>query len=169
MPAGHPRLGGWADIAGDPDRLARLPAALPWAAAHIDALIDLEERGLEQARGRSLVHFDAYPHNILASHARVLLVDWPHARLGAPFLDLVLFASSAAAAGVDPEPLLAGQPVTASVDPAVINAVLAAHAGFCTAGSLERVPPSLAPIPAARAVLAHAATAWLARRLGRPG
>src|SRR5262245_14905673 len=91
-PSDHPRLGGWADLASDSNRLARLPAVSPWAATNLAALIGLEEAGLAAAQGRSLVHFDAYPHNILLTGERVLFADWPHARLGAPFVDLIMFA-----------------------------------------------------------------------------
>ncbi len=164
-PAGHPRLGGWADVAADGDRLARLPALSPWAARHLPRLIALEAEGLAAARGDSLVHFDAFPHNILLARGRVLFVDWPHARLGAPFLDLVMFASAAAGAGIDPERIVARETVTAGVPPHVIDAVLAAHAGFCASGSLERVPPALQPIVAAKTDLAAAALVWLSRRL----
>lgn len=66
----------------------------------------------------------------------MLLVDWPHARLGAPFVDLIIFASSAAAAGIDPDAVLTNSAATAGLDPKNIDAVLAAHAGFCAAGCL---------------------------------
>ena len=168
-PSDHPRLGGWADLAGDRDRLARLLALSPWAAEHLTRLIALEEAGLVAAQGRSLVHFDAYPHNILLTGERVLFADWPHARLGAPFLDLIMFASSAATAGVDPEPIVTGYAPAAGTEPHVIDAVLAAHAGFCVAGSLDRVSPAFAPIVAAKAEIGTAATAWLQRRLAQRG
>jgi len=166
-PSDHPRLGGWADLASDRDRLARLPALSPWAAEHLTILIALEEAGLAAAQGRSLVHFDAYPHNMLLTDERVLFADWPHARLGAPFLDLIMFASSAAAAGVDPEPIVTGHAPTAETEPVVIDAVLAAHAGFCAAGALYLASPEFAPIIAAKAELGIAATAWLQRRLAQ--
>jgi thiamine kinase-like enzyme len=86
----------------DPERLARLPVAHPWAADHLATLIELENAGRAAARGDTLVHFDAYPHNILLTRSQVLFVDWPHARLGAPFLDLIMFACSAAARGSTP-------------------------------------------------------------------
>jgi len=168
-PSDHPRLGGWADLAGDRDRLARLPALSPWAAEHLTRLIALEEAGLVAAHGRSLVHFDAYPHNMLLTGERVLFADWPHARLVVPFLDLIMFASSAAAAGLDPEPIVTGIAPAAGTEPYVIDAVLAAHAGFCVAGSLERVSPAFAPIIEAKAELGTAATAWLQRRLAQRG
>lgn len=167
VPSDHPRLGGWADLASDSDRLARLPALSPWAATNLTRLIALEEAGLAAAQGRSLVHFDAYPHNILLTDNRVLFADWPHARLGAPYVDLILFASSAAAAGVDPEPIVTGHAPAAETEPHVIDAVLAAHAGFCVSGGLYPVSPALAPIIAAKAELGIAATAWLQRRPAR--
>ena len=163
----HPRLGGWANLASDSDSLARLPGLSPWAATNLTTLIALEEAGLAAARGTSLVHFDAYPHNMLLTDDRVLFADWPHARLGAPYVDLILFASSAAAAGVDPESIVSGHAPAAETAPDVINAVLAAHAGFCVGGGLNPVSPGLAPIIAAKAELGIAATAWLQRRLAR--
>jgi len=167
MPSDHPRLGGWADLASDCDRLARLPALSPWAATNLTALIALEEAGLAAAQGRSLVHFDAYPHNILLTGERVLFADWPHARLGAPFLDLIMFASGAAAAEIDPEPIVTRRAPASDTDPHVIDAVLAAHAGFCMGGGLYSGSPALAPIIAAKTELGIAATAWLQRRVER--
>ena len=105
------------------------------ATDHLSTLIELENVGLAAAKGDSLVHFDAFPHNILIAGERVLFVDWPHARLGAPFLDLITFASSAGVAGIDSEELLGGRAATANQHPHVIDAVVAAHAGFCVSGT----------------------------------
>ena len=167
LAADHPRLGGWADLAMDPDALARLASADKWATDHLGTLIDLEDAGLAAAQGDTLVHFDAYPHNMLLAGGRVIFVDWPHARRGAPFVDLIAFASSAAGAGIDPDSLLLGRAATAGRDPGIVDAVLAAHAGFCAAGSLWPPDPDLTPIIAAKAELAAAAIAWLRRRLAR--
>lgn len=167
VPRDHPRLGGWAALAADSSRLARLPAHSAWAADQLSLLIALEEEGLAAAHGSSLVHFDLYPHNILLTSEQVLFVDWPHARLGAPFLDLLMVLSSAAADRIDPEPILAGQPLTSGVEPHVIDAVLAAHAGFCLAGELCPAPPGLEPIVDAKLRLGRGTVEWLARRLSR--
>jgi len=146
VPREHPRLGGWASLARDTSRRARLADCSAWAASHLPLLITLEDEGLAAAQGSSLVHFDMYPHNILLTTDQVLFADWPHARLGAPFIDLLLLLSSAAASGIDPEPILARQPLTAHIEPHAINAILAAHAGFCLAGALLPAPPGLEPI-----------------------
>jgi hypothetical protein len=83
VPADHPRLGGWAELAAEPSARAKLAAVSAWAARNVGLLAELERAGLAAARGDTLVHFDALPHNIVRTDRRVLFVDWPHARLGA--------------------------------------------------------------------------------------
>jgi hypothetical protein len=165
--ADHPRLGGWAALAEDEGALARLPAISGWAARHLDRLIALERDGLAAASGTALVHFDALPHNILLTSDQVVLVDWPHARLGASFIDLVMVLASAAADGIDPEPLLrARADGQAEVRAADVTGVLAALTGFWLAGALEPIPADLAPIAAAKLHLGRGALRWLRSRLG---
>ena len=137
LSADHARLGGWAEIAADGARRSRLAARAPWGAAALPELAALESAGLRAAEGDALVHFDLYAHNILLSPGRVVFVDWPWARRGAPFVDLVMLLASAAADGIDPEPYLATAPVTAAATADDLTSVLAAHAGFCLAGALE--------------------------------
>lgn len=85
------------------------------------------------------------------------------------FPRVLLLLSSAAADGIDPEPILARQPLAAGIWLHVIDAVLAAHAGFCLSGTLAPAPPGLAPIIEAKLGLARATIGWLARRVsGRP-
>lgn len=155
----HPRLGGWATLTAD-----RLAPHDPWAAANLPRLTDLERAGLATARGDSLVHCDLYPHNILLTPDRVVVVDWPHARLGAPVVDLVTVLSSAAADGLDPEAALRRH--AAGVPSGDVDAVLAAHAGFLVAGALATMPPGLERIAAAKRRLGAAATRWLRHRIG---
>jgi hypothetical protein len=159
----HPRLGGWATLTAD--RLAPHDA---WAAANLKRLTDLERAGLDTARGDSLVHCDLYPHNILLTPDRVVVVDWPHARLGAPVVDLVTVLSSAAADGLDPEAALRRRAGSGAADvpSGDVDAVLAAHAGFLVAGGLATMPPGLEPIAAAKRRLGAAATRWLRHRIG---
>lgn len=158
----HPRLGGWAELAADTSCLARLPAYAPWAVEHLDRLIALERDGLAAAQGDSLVHFDLFPHNILLTPDRVVFVDWPHARLGDPLVDLLTVLASAAADGFDPEPLLRDHP--AATRPTTVDGVLAAFAGFCFAGGLSPAPPALRPIVEFKLRIGRAAAAWLRRR-----
>lgn len=136
--AALPRLGGWTTVAADP---------------HLR---------------RSLVHGDVYPHNILLTPDRVVLVDWPHAHVGRAYLDLLTALSSAALSGLDPEPYLARHPLAQGVDPAVIDTVLAAHTGFLLLGALDEPEPMLRGIPVVKRALGRAALGWLLRRLAAP-
>ena len=167
LPADHPRLGGWSDLAADPYRVSRLRRYEPEAAADLRHLAGLERQGLGAARGESLVHGDLYPHNILLAGDRVVFVDWPHARRGSPAIDLVTFLSSVAADGLDPEPFLPGdaQETVTAIPPETVTAILAAHAGFLLAGGLAEPLPGLENITAAKLRLGRGAFRWLRTRL----
>ncbi len=165
LPNDQRRLGGWAGLAADGARLARLATYAPWTTEHLGILTELEAHGLAAARGSALVHFDMYAHNILLTANRVLFIDWPHARQGAPFIDTVLLLASAVADGIDPEPLLAASPVTAGLDPRAIDGLIAAQAGFCLTGAMSPPQPGLEPVCAAKLALGLAALTWLARRM----
>src|SRR5258708_31490650 len=89
VPADHPRLGGWAELAADTVALAKLPAVSAWAARNLDMLSQLEHAGPAAARRDTLGPFDALPHNILCPDHPVVFLDRPHARRGAPFIALL--------------------------------------------------------------------------------
>lgn len=155
-PARHPRLGGWTELAGS----TSLP---PWAEKHLDRLIVLEQQGLTAAAaGNTLLHFDVYAHNILLTSDRAVFVDWPHARIGNPLVDLVLLLSSAAADGLDPEPFAETGSKDIDND---IDAILAANAGFLLAGGLSAPVPGLEAIQATKLHLGTGALRWLQSRL----
>lgn len=147
LPADHPRLGGWSDAARPPRWSHQL-------------LLQLETLGLEAVRGEELVHFDLYPHNVLVTSEQVYFVDWPHARRGQAFVDVLTVLVSAATQGVDPEPYLARHHLTAELEPVVVDGVLAAYAGFCVKGA------GPGPIGEYKAAMGAAALRWLAGRLG---
>jgi Ser/Thr protein kinase RdoA (MazF antagonist) len=166
----HPRLGGWLDIAKDETLCARLAEFDPWAADALGVLVDLEADGIDASRGETLVHFDMFAHNVLLTPERVWFVDWPHARVGAPCIDVVTLASSASAGDFDSDAIIREHPSTSRIDAHAIDAVLAAYAGFCMMGALSPVPAGLEAVRDAKIDLARAAVEWLARRLapGRP-
>jgi Phosphotransferase enzyme family len=166
LPRDHPRLGGWtrlnpADLRSDGD--------LDWAADHLPFLIELEREGLAAAQGQALTHFDLYPHNIVLTGGQAFFVDWPYARLGAPFIDLLTVLSTASGPRIDQDAIVAACPLTADLDPATINAVLAALAGFALSGAFEAVPPGLKPITDAKLVLGLQTLRWLRRRAAGRG
>ena len=71
----------------------------PWAAGRLDALAELEAKWEQAGAGETLLHADVRADNVLLTPDRVIFVDWPHATLGAPWIDLVAFLPSVAMQG----------------------------------------------------------------------
>ena len=113
----------------------------------------------------TLLHQDVRADNLLLTDRGVMVVDWPHARVGQPWIDLLWFAPSVAMqGGPDPETLLRRFGPAADADPEAIDAVLTAIAGFFTVGSLLPDPPGLPTLRAFQAAQGAIARRWLAER-----
>lgn len=93
----------------------------------------------------------------------VAFVDWPHARLGAPSIELLTVLSTVPASGIDPEPIL-GRHAPNGLDTRAVDGVLAALAGFHLQNGLAGVPAALRPIATAKIALGRSALHWLAQR-----
>jgi len=86
----------WDRLAGDP------PADLdPWTAAHLPDLVAATATGLASvATGNTLTHCDIRADNILVRpDGRMIIVDWPWACVGPPWLDAVLLGIEVLARG----------------------------------------------------------------------
>ncbi len=70
------------------------PALDPWAARHLPELALLETAAGEAAAGETLLHLDLRADNLLLTPERVVVVDWPHARIGAAWVDIIAIAPS---------------------------------------------------------------------------
>ena len=149
-------------------RNERPPMLDAWSARHLDALVALEAGATVAATGETLLHLDLRADNLLLMPERVLVVDWPHARVGAPWLDLAFFAPSVAMrGGPDPETLLARSAAGRVADPEAVTAAVAALAGFFTCQALRPPPPGLPTLRAFQAAQGIEARAWLSFRTGR--
>ncbi|MGI8826655.1 MAG: phosphotransferase family protein [Chloroflexota bacterium] len=151
---------GWRRLqAGPPDQLD------VWSACHLDALADLEAHGPAAVAGDTLVHMDVRADNLLMTPNRVVLVDWPHACVGAAWVDVMAFAPSVAMqGGPEPEHVLIRHPAARHADPNDITAAVASLAGYFTSKALLPAPPgipTLRPFQAAQGVVARR---WLAQR-----
>lgn len=139
----------------------------PWVDRHLDRLIEIEHGVEDVVAGDSLVHLDIRGDNLLLTGDRVVVVDWPHARVGAAWVDTVFFAPSLAMqGGPEPEDLIARVDVARDADPDAMTAVIANTAGFFTYhGSLppEDGLPGLRAFQEAQAAVARR---WLAHRTG---
>ena len=156
------RAGWWAQLRDNPpDRLD------PWSARHRDALSALEAGAVVAARGETLLHHDLRADNLLLTAERVIVVDWPHAEIGAAWIDLVFFAPSVAMqGGPPPEALLARHPAALVAVPAAVNAVIAAMAGYFTWSGFQPPPPGLPTLRPFQAAQGEVSRRWLAERTG---
>jgi len=154
---------GWRSLAADPALAARLD---PWARENLGRLAALEVRGPTAAAGDTLVHLDLRADNILLTGERVLFVDWPHAAVGAPWVDLLgMLPSVAMQGGPDPAEVWRTSPLARDADPAAVDSMLAAVAGYFVHGSLLPDPPGLPTLRRFQQLQGEPALAWLRSRL----
>jgi Ser/Thr protein kinase RdoA (MazF antagonist) len=144
-----------------------LPGLDEWTLRHMVDLARLEGQAPTAAKGDTLLHFDTRADNLLLTPDRVYVVDWPHARLGQPWVDVVLFAPSVAMqGGPQPEELLARLPAGRAADPDAVSAMIAAMAGFFTNQSLQPPSPGIPGIRQFQASQGVIARRWLQERTG---
>jgi aminoglycoside phosphotransferase (APT) family kinase protein len=129
-----------------------------WSEKHLAELVALEEQAPSAVDGDTLLHVDIRADNMLLTKDRVWFVDWPHACIGADWLDLVFFAPSVAMqGGPAPESLVERFPRCRGVDPSLITAAVAAMAGYFTHRSFQLPPPGLPTVRAFQAAQGNVA------------
>ena len=138
-----------------------------WSARHLDLLAELESAAPRAVEGTTLLHFDLRADNLLLAADRVFVVDWPHARVGAAWLDAAGFAPSIAMqGGPSPSEVLSRFPSAQAARADDVTAAVAAIAGYFTYGALQPPPPGLPTLRAFQAAQGVHARAWLADRAG---
>ncbi|MFI9839583.1 phosphotransferase family protein [Nonomuraea sp. NPDC051941] len=156
----RPRLGGWRALADEGGAMLSR-----WAGDHLDELVALEEAAAPSLAGETLLHGDLYPFNIMLTPDRVLVVDWPHAWVGAAHCDVLTLLSSASLSGVDPQPFAQEHPLTRDLPPEAIDAFLATHAGFLLRLAAGAGPGADRHLIDMATALGKASLHWLRRRL----
>ena len=81
---------------------SRLDHVDEWSRRHIEALVAIEDTVGRAVEGDTLLNNDIRADNILLSTERTWFVDWPHASVGPPWLDVVTFAPSVTMQGGPP-------------------------------------------------------------------
>lgn len=153
----------WHTIAADPALTGRLD---PWAQTTVARLVELESGWEDAARGETLCHADLRADNMLLAADGVMVVDWPYAVTGAPWVDALLFLPSVAAtSNIDPEQAWTGFGPARDADPDAVNAVLAAVAGDFLYQSMLPAPANLPTLRAHQQEKGTAALAWLRARI----
>jgi hypothetical protein len=157
-------FGGWQRLAtegGPPPGLDR------WSRHHLDELVALEAGWADACGGDTLLHLDIRSDNLLLGTHGVTLVDWPHAAVGHPLLDVVVWAPSVALeGGPDPEGLIDLRPSWRGADRETLAVLVAALAGYFTHHSLLPALPGLPTLRAFQAAQGEVARAWLGRLTG---
>ncbi|GAA4989973.1 hypothetical protein GCM10023205_71530 [Yinghuangia aomiensis] len=158
-------FGAWRALSAQPEEWPRLD---PWARDHLDLLVDLEHGWGDAAKGDTLVHADLRADNLIVTADRVVVIDWPYAVAGAPWLDALFFLPSVAESspGLDPQAVWESYGPARAADPGAVDAVLAALAGDWVRQSLRPAPPNLPTLRAHQAAKGAATLAWLRSRLG---
>jgi Phosphotransferase enzyme family len=150
---------GWRTLAAGPDR-GRLDT---WSRAHLDQLAELERSWQQHAAGETLLHTDIRADNVLITGDRVMFVDWPHACVGAAFIDVLFLAPSVAMqGGPPPDNVLAMTRAGREASREAKAAVVCAMAGYLTERSLQPAPPGIPTVRAFQAAQGEIARDWLA-------
>jgi aminoglycoside phosphotransferase (APT) family kinase protein len=137
-----------------------------WCLKHLARLADLESLAPAAAAGETLLHFDTRADNMLIAGDRVFIFDWPHARLGAAFVDwLVMAPSVAMQGGPTPDDFMARFDVS-NVSRQALDAILCSAAGYFVVRALEPAPLGLPTVRAFQAAQGRVALEWLQKRTG---
>ena len=75
------------------------PALDDWSQRHARVAATIQAGAAQATAGSTLVHLDVRGDNILLTPTRAYMVDWPHARTRAAWVDVVLLAPSVAMQG----------------------------------------------------------------------
>jgi len=150
----------------------------PWAMANLAELVALARAGVECLAGISLVHGDLRTDNILLTggpvggtgDSRAVLVDWPWAAVGAPWVDALSVLINVKSLDPDsrPERFLDSHSAFSGVPAAAINGVLAGFAGYFMDMSRRPDSPGMPTLRAFQRKQADALVGWLKLRLDTP-
>lgn len=151
---------GWQQLRDHPD-----PGLDPWAAVHLDELIELADVTLPRLVGDTVVHLDVRADNLLVrGDGSMVVVDWPWAAIGPDWLDrFLLVINIDLYGGHDPDDVIAGY--LPLVDPTLVTGCLAGLCAYFTDAGRRPPAPGLPTLRAFQRAQAVSTTAWLRRRL----
>jgi Phosphotransferase enzyme family len=132
---------GWANLAGESQALGELRDS--WIEKNLGALVRLEADWPRAARGGSLIHTDLRADQILIAKERAVFLDWPHARIGAPWIDLLFMCPSIVLQGGPDMATLIQRSPLGRVPRSELLPMATALAGFFVWNSLQPAPPRL--------------------------
>ncbi len=162
LAATHPDLfDHWCLLAGD------APAGLDeWSRRHAERLAEVDRHAAEASVGSHLAHVDVRTDNLLLASDRDVLVDWPGASFGAPWVDLAtLLPALHLDGGPPPGDVFDSTSLGRKADPEAVDAFVVSLAGYFTRMSLLPAPPGLPTLRGFQAAQGVIARRWVAERL----
>ncbi|WP_165478301.1 phosphotransferase [Arthrobacter sp. S39] len=144
----------------------------PWVLCNLDTLERLAEQGLRDVVGGSLAHTDIRADNILITAADgAVLVDWPWAAVGAPWVDAltVLVNVRVFDPDFDVDALLKSHDVFGTATPENVNGFLSGLAAYFIDAARQPPPPGLPTVRAFQQRQGEAVIHWLRDRLPPSG
>ena len=138
-----------------------------WSRRHLDRLVALESQWPAATAGETLLHSDVRADNLLlTSEGKVILVDWPHACVGAAWVDKVwLLPSVGLDGGPSPTEVEHALRPFSTVDADAVNSVVTALAGYFTYRGAQVDPVGIPHLRAFQRAQGRVARKWLAERL----
>ena len=117
--------------------------------------------------GDTLLNNDIRADNILLTSESTLFVDWPHALVGPPWLDVVGFAPSVTMQGGPlPEEVISRHSACRTANSEAITAAVVALAGYFTHQAVQPPPSGLPTVRAFQDAQGVVAREWIAHRTG---
>ena len=156
---------GWRQLRDE--RPSRLGCLDEWSRRNLERLVAVEDTVGGALEGDTLLNIDIRADNILITPDRIWFVDWPHARVGPPWLDVVAFAPSVTMqGGPPPEEVISRHFACRAADSDAITAAVVAIAGYFTHQSVQPPPPGLPTVRAFQDAQGVVAREWIAQRTG---
>ncbi|MEW9872068.1 phosphotransferase family protein [Arthrobacter sp. HS15c] len=140
----------------------------PWVLRNLDTLERLAERGLRDVAGGSLAHTDVRADNILITAANgAVLVDWPWAAIGAPWVDAltVLVNVRVFDASFEADAILASHGVFTGASADHVNGFLSGIAAYLIDAARQPPPSGLPTLRAFQQRQGETVIHWLRERL----
>lgn len=117
-----------------------------WIGSHLDMLVRLENKGPTAAKGNSLVHADLRADQIILASGKAVFLDWPHAMIGAPWVDFLFLFPSIELRGGPEMASLMNQYLLRDVNEDQLIPMTVALAGSFLWNSIQAPPPRLVTI-----------------------
>lgn len=160
-------FGGWTRVRSDPPEDCD-----PWILRNLDRLEALAERGLRDVAGASLAHTDVRADNIIITAKNgAVLVDWPWAAVGAPWVDALTVLDNVRVfdPAYDVDAVLRSHDVFETAGADTVNGFLSGLAAYFVDAARQPPPPGLPTVRVFQHQQGEAVIHWLRDRLTASG